>query len=300
MQVSTKVFNDQSLARFSKASKEIHDVQSKIATGKNLLRASDDPVAAAEISYAKDTQRQMLRYQNNIDRVKGRLETTEIALTEMQNIITRIYELTIQAKNDTYSKEDREAIRQEIITLKDMIVNLGNTRDSNGNAIFAGYKSKILPFVENTNGKVEFEGDQGVTRLQISETLTAATAIDGVDAFMRIKTETGYKDIFSIVDSIANNMENIHSNSSMLSEIKSSLNHFSNKLTEVGSLINLADFQKDNIEKRNTLVSEDLSKLEDADLSQLVTTLQSLLLNRDASQQSFALIGQQSLFDFLR
>ena len=300
MQVSTKVFNDQSLARFSKASKEIQDVQSKIATGKNLLRASDDPVAAAEISYAKDTQRQMLRYQNNIDRVKGRLETTEIALTEMQNIITRIYELTIQAKNDTYSKQDREAIRQEIITLKDMIVNLGNTRDSNGNAIFAGYKSKILPFVENTNGKVEFKGNQGVTRLQISETLTAATAIDGVDAFMRIKTETGYKDIFSIVDSIANSMENIHSNSSMLSEIKSSLNHFSNKLTEVGSLINLADLQKDNIEKRNMLVSEDLSKLEDADLSQLVTTLQSLLLNRDASQQSFALIGQQSLFDYLR
>jgi flagellar hook-associated protein 3 FlgL len=300
MQVSTKVFNDQSLARFSKASKEIQDVQSKIATGKNLLRASDDPVAAAEISYAKDTQRQMLRYQNNIDRVKGRLETTEIALTEMQNIITRIYELTIQAKNDTYSKEDREAIRQEIITLKDMIVNLGNTRDSNGNAIFAGYKSKILPFVENTNGKVEFEGDQGVTRLQISETLTAATTIDGVDAFMRIKTETGYKDIFAIVDSIANSMENIHSNSSMLSEIKSSLNHFSNKLTEVGSLINLANLQKENIEKRNMLVSEDLSKLEDADLSQLVTTLQSLLLNRDASQQSFALIGQQSLFDYLR
>ena len=300
MQVSTKVFNDQSLARFSKASKEIQDVQSKIATGKNLLRASDDPVAAAEISYAKDTQRQMLRYQNNIDRVKGRLETTEIVLTEMQNIITRIYELTIQAKNDTYSKDDREAIRQEIITLKDMIVNLGNTRDSNGNAIFAGYKSKILPFVENTNGKVEFEGDQGVTRLQISETLTAATAIDGVDAFMRIKTETGYKDIFAIVDSIANSMENIHSNSSMLSEIKSSLNHFSNKLTEVGSLINLADLQKENIEKRNMLVSEDLSKLEDADLSQLVTTLQSLLLNRDASQQSFALIGQQSLFDYLR
>ncbi|XDZ64930.1 flagellar hook-associated protein FlgL [Alphaproteobacteria bacterium LSUCC0684] len=300
MQVSTKVFNDQALARFGEASKEIQNVQARIATGKNLLRASDDPVAAVEISFAKDKQKTLLRFQDNIARVKDRLELTEISMTEMQNILTRIYELTIQAKNDTYSTADREAIRQEILTLKDMMVTLGNTQDSNGDAIFAGYKSDVIPFKENEQGVVQFFGDQGVARLQISETLMAATAINGVDAFMRVNTETGYKDVFSIVDGIIDNMGDISTNTTIIGEIKSSLSHFSNKLTEVGSLINLADLQNDTIEKRRMLVTEDLSELADADLSQLVTTLQSLLLNRDASQQSFALIGQQSLFDYLR
>jgi flagellar hook-associated protein 3 FlgL len=300
MQVSTKVFNDQALARFGEASKEIQNVQAKIATGKNLLRASDDPVAAVEISFAKDKQKTLLRFQDNIARVKDRLELTEISMTEMQNILTRIYELTIQAKNDTYSTADREAIRQEIITMKDMMVTLGNTQDSNGDAIFAGYKSDVIPFKENDQGVVQFFGDQGVARLQISETLMAATAINGVDAFMRVNTETGYKDVFSIVDGIIDNMGDISTNTTIIGEIKSSLSHFSNKLTEVGSLINLADLQNDSIEKRHMLMTEDLSELADADLSQLVTTLQSLLLNRDASQQSFALIGQQSLFDYLR
>lgn len=300
MQVSTKVFNDQALARFGEASKEIQNVQARIATGKNLLRASDDPVAAVEISFAKDKQKTLLRFQDNIARVKDRLELTEISMTEMQNILTRIYEITIQAKNDTYSTADREAIRQEILTLKDMMVTLGNTQDSNGDAIFAGYKSDVIPFKENDQGVVQFFGDQGVARLQISETLMAATSINGVDAFMRVNTETGYKDVFSIVDGIIDNMGDISTNTTVIGEIKSSLSHFSNKLTEVGSLINLADLQNDTIEKRHMLVTEDLSELADADLSQLVTTLQSLLLNRDASQQSFALIGQQSLFDYLR
>ena len=37
----------------------------------------------------------------------------------------------------------------------------------------------------------------------------------------------------------------------------------------------------------------------DADLYKLVTELQSLT-NRDAAQQAFAKIGQQSLFDYIR
>ena len=45
-------------------------------------------------------------------------------------------------------------------------------------------------------------------------------------------------------------------------------------------------------------VSQDISKIGDADLAKLVTE-QSQLTNRDAAQQAFAKIGQQSLFDYL-
>jgi flagellar hook-associated protein 3 FlgL len=48
------------------------------------------------------------------------------------------------------------------------------------------------------------------------------------------------------------------------------------------------------------VVTKDISKINDADLAQLVTTLQAQLTNRDAAQQAFAKIGQQSLFDFIR
>ena len=61
-----------------------------------------------------------------------------------------------------------------------------------------------------------------------------------------------------------------------------------------------ADIQADVIQSRKLAVTKDISAMGDADLAQLVTELQAQLTNRDAAQQAFAKIGQQSLFDYIR
>ena len=68
MQISTKVFNDQALANFADTNQNIQETQSRISTGKNLLRASDDPVAAANISVAKDKLKDLSQFEKNIDK----------------------------------------------------------------------------------------------------------------------------------------------------------------------------------------------------------------------------------------
>ena len=300
MQVSTKVFNDKALANFADTSKKIQDTQSRISSGKNLLRASDDPVAAANISVAKDKLKDLSQFDKNIDKATGRLEICEISMTEMQNICTRIYELSLMSANDTYNATDRQTVKAEILSLKEMMIALANTKDMNGDAIFAGYKSNIIPFVADESGTVAFNGSQGTSMVQISETQKTATSINGSDAFMRVPTDNGYKDIFSIVDDLTQALDANTVNKTAVNDIQDATDHFGIKMTEIGSLINISDQQKSVIEKRIQGVTEDLSKMEDADLAQLVSTLQDLLLTRDASQQSFALIGQKSLFDYIR
>ncbi len=61
-----------------------------------------------------------------------------------------------------------------------------------------------------------------------------------------------------------------------------------------------AQVQMDAIQNRKLVVDRNISKMGDADLAKLVTDLQAQLTNRDAAQQAFAKIGQQSLFDFIR
>jgi len=202
--------------------------------------------------------------------------------------------------NDTYNATDRQTVKAEIISLKEMMIALANNKDINGDAIFAGYKSNIIPFVEDETGAVAFNGNQGTSMLQISETQKTATSINGSDAFMRISTDNGYRDIFSIVDDITSALDANTVNKTAINDIKDATDHFGTKMTEIGSLINVSDQQRSVIDKRIQLITEDLSNLEDADLAVLVSTLQNLLLTRDASQQSFALIGQQSLFDYIR
>ena len=54
MQVSTKLFNEQSVRQFGKITEDVQNLQAKVSTGKNILRSSDDPVAAVELSAAKE------------------------------------------------------------------------------------------------------------------------------------------------------------------------------------------------------------------------------------------------------
>ena len=61
-----------------------------------------------------------------------------------------------------------------------------------------------------------------------------------------------------------------------------------------------ADIQADVIQSRKLAVTKDISAMGDADLAKLVTELQAQLTNRDAAQQAFAKICQQSLFDYIR
>ena len=47
-------------------------------------------------------------------------------------------------------------------------------------------------------------------------------------------------------------------------------------------------------------MEEDISNLEDADIAKLVTDLQSKIVSRNAAQQAFVKISQDSLFNYLR
>jgi flagellar hook-associated protein 3 FlgL len=76
--------------------------------------------------------------------------------------------------------------------------------------------------------------------------------------------------------------------------------HVSIQRAKVGAYANAAQVQKSNLEEQSLFVQKTKSEIADADMAELITKLQTLLLNRDATQQAFAKISQQSLFDFLR
>lgn len=300
MQVSTKLFNEQSINRFSQLNGDIQTLQSKIAKGKNVLRASDDPVAMVNISAAKEKQSQLNRYATNIERATSRLNMAEVAITEMQSAMTRIYELSLQARNDTYNSDDRLSIKAEIESLRELMLELANSKDMTGNSLFSGYRTNVSPFVEDAEGQITYKGDQGIHALPVSETMAVATGISGASAFMRVRTDEGYTSLFSAVDQLVEEVEFIGASDTSLNHIKDSLDHLSINTAKIGALINKAEVQNEAISQRQMVITKALSGIEDADIASLVTKMQSLLVSREAAQQSYVMIGQQSLFDFLR
>ena len=99
MQVSTKLFNDQQVRQFGKLTADIQEKQEKIASGKAILRASDDPVAAVQLSAAREQEQLLTRFEENAYKAQNRLNSADKTLQETMAVITRISELATQARS---------------------------------------------------------------------------------------------------------------------------------------------------------------------------------------------------------
>ncbi len=191
MRISTQQFFQQGINRIQDQYVNLSRIQEQIASGKRLLAPSDDPSAAArvlEISNALETNAQ---FQTNSNITIGRLEQEDSVLHAASNVIQRTRELVIQGKNATLSPTDRQFISDEIRELLGEMIGLGNTRSSNGEFIFGGYKTTTQSFTQNSTGTVNYNGDKGQRQLQISEVRTVPDGNNGSDTFMDIVNGNG-------------------------------------------------------------------------------------------------------------
>ena len=207
MQVSTKLLNQQQVRHFSKINEKIADTQERVSTGKSILRASDDPVAAVNLSVAKEQSLILEQFQRNIAAAETKLNLTDTTLQQAVNVLTRFSELITMARNGALNEEGHLAISTEMKQLKEVLLGLANTTDANGQGIFGGYNGVDRPFEMKTDGTVEYLGNRGQNSLQISENMTVSTNIDGGSAFMRINTDGGRRNLFDIVDLTINAVE---------------------------------------------------------------------------------------------
>ncbi len=240
MQVSTKLLNQQQVRQFSKINDKIADTQERVSTGKNILRASDDPVAAINLSVAKEQSLLLGQFQRNIESADTKLKMTDLTLQETVNVLTRFSELITMARNGALNEEGHLAISTEMTQLKEVLLGLANTTDSNGQGIFSGFNGVDRPFELLIDGSVEYHGNRGQNSLPISENMSISTNIDGGSAFMRIDTDGGRRSLFDIVDLTINAVEtasayspraNANYKAEVLFELPARLDEFSMELS---------------------------------------------------------------------
>tara|TARA_A100001011_G_scaffold383915_1_gene455805 strand:- start:67 stop:1347 length:1281 start_codon:yes stop_codon:yes gene_type:complete len=102
--------------------------------------------------------------------------------------------------------------------------------------------------------------------------------------------------------SLGNNQivyDNDQTIASRLDELVTIQTHLANQRAKIGARVNSAERQADIMADRKIQIEKDVSDLSDADLSELVTQLQSSITAQEASQKAFVRISQLNLFDFI-
>ena len=206
MKVSTSLFNKQQVESFSKLNEDIQSLQNKISTGKNIIQASDDPIGAVELSGLQQVKERFNQYSRNADNAINRLTIADNALQSITNLMTRAKELAIQAANDTFGAQDREALALELEEMKNEMFSVANSSDSSGAYIFGGYHTNSQPFEKDNDGNIEYKGDRGTNSVAVSETRNVGTTLDGGSVFMAVKSNNSVAPMFNVLEDIINSI----------------------------------------------------------------------------------------------
>lgn len=300
MRISNKLFQDQSINALLDRQVKLSKTELQLATGRRVLTPADDPVSSALALSLRETQQITEQHQLNAEAAKARLGIEDETLAGAVNLLQRIRELAVQATSDTYSPADRQAIALEVRERLNELVGLANTKDANGEYIFAGYQGTTRPFNETAPGVFAYAGDDGQRELQIGPERRIAVGDSGLDVFMDVQTGAGTtQDIFTTISNFTDATNTNTQTNAVLADLDLGLENFLNTQAKIGTRLNAIDSQKEVNEGANVQLQQTLSNLEDLDYAKAVSDLNLDLVGLEAAQQAYIRVQNLSLFNFL-
>jgi flagellin len=126
----------------------------RLSSGLRINRAADDAAGLAISEKMRAQIRGMQQGLRNAQDGVSMIQTAEGALSETHAILQRMRELTVQAGSTTLSTSDREAIGEELVTLKTEIDNIATRTRFNGLNLLTGALS-----VSVNTGSSTLDGD---------------------------------------------------------------------------------------------------------------------------------------------
>ncbi|WP_415896958.1 flagellar hook-associated protein FlgL [Neptuniibacter sp. QD72_48] len=192
MRISTQQVFLSNIDNLGKASADLFQTQQQLSTGKRVLQPSDDPLASAQIQKFKKEIARTEQFSGNIEVAERRLELEEITIEQINNQSIRLRELTIQGKNGTLTDTDRQVIASEVGEIIKSLDSLMNTKDVQGEYLFAGNKGFTQPYTVGPSGRYEFNGDDGQRFLQVGPENKVAATDSGFEIFEKVPPVPGY------------------------------------------------------------------------------------------------------------
>lgn len=178
------------LNNISKANKDLEKPLQRLASGKRLNSASDDPAGLAianQLAANVQINSQALR---NVEDSRSAIQIADGATQELGNISTRLAELAAQSANGTLSDSQRQSLQTEFSALTDEANRIVATTQFNGQNLLGGqggFSSQVgSDSSSDSQLQVNSSQVQGVTnalsQLSIGTQQQAASALDSINS----------------------------------------------------------------------------------------------------------------------
>ena len=286
MKISTQLMFQRGSSQMSTVQSKLTQTQAQLAQGKQVINASDAPDQAATIQRLKSILNRQDSYQSSLNTVKNRLQGEESTLQSVSDLLVRAKEVAVQGANDTLNPGDRKGLATEMKALRDQMLSLANTKDSNDNFLFAGSRVKQQAFAENSSGVPVYRGDQTRMNVRVGEQRSIPINRTGTGAFVSVnRTDTDGTAVgvgfFKVMDDLIAGLNNSKGAdvSRGVGELDNLQLGVSLARAEVGTNLNVVDQQTSVIEDMTLNLKTTLSSIEDLDYASAITKMNQQMLS---------------------
>ena len=272
------------------------NLQENLTSGKRVLRASDDPVGAAQAERALTRIARIQTEQRALEVQRSSVAQAESSLGDAVGLVQEMRELVVSAGNGTHNAADRQTIAQQIQSLREQLLAVSNRKDSSGAPLLASLGSAAAPFDGTPNGFSGLAGQAAASDVSLPG------ALDGHAAYRISPTEN----IFDAIDAAIADIAGASTSALAATAVSTALGKFDQGMERLqsvrghaGELLNRADRITGDQEKRSIELEVDRSRAEDLDLLQGISDFQGQQVGYQAALQSYAMVQKLSLFNYL-
>ena len=181
--VGTANMYDNAIRNVSARQTSLVNLQENLTSGKRVVRASDDPVSAAQAERALTRISRIQTEQRALENQRNAIAQAESTMGDAISLVQEARQLMVNAGNGALSSSERATIANQLQSLRDQLTAVANRTDTNGIPLLGALGSAQSPFMGPLNGipDYKFAGQAGQTA---SDGVTLPNTLDGDSAFM--------------------------------------------------------------------------------------------------------------------
>lgn len=181
--VGTANMYDNSIRNVSARQTSLVNLQENLTSGKRVVRASDDPVSAAQAERALTRISRIQTEQRALENQRNAIAQAESTMGDAISLVQEARQLMVNAGNGALSSSERTTIANQLQSLRDQLTAVANRTDTNGIPLLGALGSAQSPFMGPLNSTPDylFAGQAGQTA---SDGVTLPNTLDGDSAFM--------------------------------------------------------------------------------------------------------------------
>lgn len=220
-------------------SRDLATHQLRLATGKRINEAGDDPAGLTIASKLDIRNRNLNQVMDNLGEAKNLIGVAEGGLEKLKDVLSEMSAKILKAASDSLGTTERQAISAQLVQLTNEINSISSDTSFNGVSLLSG--AVTFTFQTGESSQTAF------TSNNYSATALAMTQMAAITAG-------------SVIDS--------SNYATFLQEVTSALGTVNSGLTTVGSLTNRFTVKEDVIAVSITNTQAAYSRIMDADVAQ--------------------------------